>query len=244
MDGKVVHDKSNNYMVCVTETGGLMSLSACDLSTGELYVTSVPSSEEWCGMRLASMSLPRLLGCNALDIISSQALPGGRNIVYTAWDRREDALVRTQFGEPAWARLEEERRACISLLISYLSEMQKRSLGRLTQIASYEPGQYMVLDPFTRRNLELVETVRERSKKGSLLWLLDRTETSMGARLLRRRIDKPLLSRAGLKSGWRLLSICITSTYCVKICGWRLKRYTIWSGWSAGSRSAARTDGI
>ena len=53
----------------------------------------------------------------------------------------------------------------------------------------------MVLDPFTRRNLELVETVRERSKKGSLLWLLDRTETSMGARLLRRRIDKPLLSR-------------------------------------------------
>ena len=47
MDGKVVHDKSNNYMVCVTETGGLMSLSACDLSTGELYVTSVPSSEEW-----------------------------------------------------------------------------------------------------------------------------------------------------------------------------------------------------
>lgn len=200
MDGKVVHDKSNNYMVCVTETGGLMSLSACDLSTGELYVTSVPSSEEWLRDEIGLYEPSEIIGDAALlDIISSQALPGSRNIVYTAWDRREDALVRTQFGEPAWARLEEERRACISLLISYLSETQKRSLGQLTQIASYEPGQYMVLDPFTRRNLELVETVRERSKKGSLLWLLDRTETSMGARLLRRRIDKPLLSRSRIE---------------------------------------------
>lgn len=200
MDGKVVHDKSNNYMVCVTETGGLMSLSACDLSTGELYVTSVPSSEEWLRDEIGLYEPSEIIGDAALlDIISSQALPGSRNIVYTAWDRREDGLVRTQFGEPAWARLEEERRACISLLISYLSETQKRSLGQLTQIASYEPGQYMVLDPFTRRNLELVETVRERSKKGSLLWLLDRTETSMGARLLRRRIDKPLLSRSRIE---------------------------------------------
>lgn len=200
MDGKVVHDKSNNYMVCVTEAGGLMSLSACDLSTGELYVTSVPSSEEWLRDEIGLYEPSEIIGdASLLDIISSQALPGSRNIVYTAWDRREDALVRSQFGEPAWARLEEERRACISLLISYLSETQKRSLGQLTQIASYEPGQYMVLDPFTRRNLELVETVRERSKKGSLLWLLDRTETSMGARLLRRRIDKPLLSRSRIE---------------------------------------------
>ncbi|RAR45729.1 DNA mismatch repair protein MutS [Paenibacillus sp. MDMC362] len=200
MDGKVVHDKSNNYMVCVTEAGGLMSLSACDLSTGELYVTSVPSSEEWLRDEIGLYEPSEIIGDAALlDIISSQALPGSRNVVYTTWDRREDALVRTQFGEPAWARLEEERRACISLLISYLSETQKRSLGQLTQIASYEPGQYMVLDPFTRRNLELVETVRERSKKGSLLWLLDRTETSMGARLLRRRIDKPLLSRSRIE---------------------------------------------
>ncbi|KHF36422.1 DNA mismatch repair protein MutS [Paenibacillus sp. P1XP2] len=72
-------------------------------------------------------------------------------------------------------------------------------MGQLTQIAPYEPGNYMILDPFTRRNLELVETVRDRSKKGSLLWLLDRTQTSMGARLLRRWIDKPLLQRGAIE---------------------------------------------
>ncbi|ANY71711.1 DNA mismatch repair protein MutS [Paenibacillus ihbetae] len=200
MEGKAVSDKSNNYMVCVTEAGGLLSLAACDLSTGELYVTSVPFSEEWLRDEINIYEPSEIIGdSKLLEIIASQALPGSRNVVHTAWERREDGLVKSQFGEAAWARLEEERRACISLLISYLSETQKRSLGQLTQIDSYEPGQFMVLDPFTRRNLELVETVRERSKKGSLLWLLDQTETSMGARLLRRWIDKPLLSRARIE---------------------------------------------
>lgn len=200
MEGKAVSDKSNNYMICLTEQNGLMALGACDLSTGELYVTSVPSSEEWLRDEIGIYEPSEMIGdSRLLQTVSAQALPTARPVLYTAWDRRDDSLVRSQFGEAAWARLDEERRACVSLLISYLSETQKRSLGQLTQIVSYDPGQYMVLDPFTRRNLELVETVRERSKKGSLLWLLDRTETSMGARLLRRRIDKPLLQRSRIE---------------------------------------------
>lgn len=200
MEGKAVSDKSNNYMVCLTEQNGLMALGACDLSTGELYVTSVPSSEEWLRDEIGIYEPSEMIGdSRLLQTVASQALPTARPVLYTTWDRRDDSLVRSQFGEAAWARLDEERRACVSLLISYLSETQKRSLGQLTQIVSYDPGQYMVLDPFTRRNLELVETVRERSKKGSLLWLLDRTETSMGARLLRRRIDKPLLQRSRIE---------------------------------------------
>lgn len=200
MEGKAVSDKSNNYMMCLTEQNGLMALGACDLSTGELYVTSVPSSEEWLRDEIGIYEPSEMIGdSRLLQVVSAQALPTARPVLYTAWERRDDSLVRSQFGEASWARLEEERRACVSLLISYLSETQKRSLGQLTQIVSYEPGQYMVLDPFTRRNLELVETVRERSKKGSLLWLLDRTETSMGARLLRRRIDKPLLQRSRIE---------------------------------------------
>ena len=90
-----------------------------------------------------------------------------------------------------------------STLFSYLSETQKRSLGQLTQISTYEPDHYMILDPFTRRNLELVETVRERSKKGSLLWLLDRTETSMGARMMRRWVDKPFCKKERSMNGWK-----------------------------------------
>ncbi|WP_068617379.1 DNA mismatch repair protein MutS [Paenibacillus tuaregi] len=200
MEGKTVGDKANNYMLCVTELEGVMAVSACDLSTGELYVTSAPSNQEWLRDEIGIYNPSEIIGDrHLLEWIESTANPVGRPVVYTAWDKDKEDLGRKQFGEAAWIRLEEQRRHNISLLVSYLSETQKRSLGQLIRITAYEPNHYMILDPFTRRNLELVETVRERSKKGSLLWLLDRTETSMGARLLRRWIDKPLLQRSQIE---------------------------------------------
>ncbi|EXX90548.1 DNA mismatch repair protein MutS, partial [Paenibacillus darwinianus] len=102
-------------------------------------------------------------------------------------------------GQAKLAALPSVRRKAVSLLTGYLEDTQKRTLGHVTQFRAYEPHQYMILDQFTRRNLELTETVQERSKKGSLLWLLDRTCTSMGARLLKRWIDKPLLSKPAIE---------------------------------------------
>ncbi|MEK3943356.1 DNA mismatch repair protein MutS [Paenibacillus sp. FSL H3-0310] len=200
MDGKIIADKSNNYLVCVTESDGMMALAACDLTTGELYVTSVLSGAEWLRDEIGIYEPAEIIGDAALlEILRSETPLLAKPVVYTPWEKREEELARRQFGEAAWVRLEKERGQCLALLISYLNETQRRSLGQLSQISPYEPGNYMILDPFTRRNLELTETVRERSKKGSLLWLLDRTETSMGARLLRRRIDKPLLQRAPIE---------------------------------------------
>jgi len=200
MDGKILSEKTNNYLVCVTESDGMLALAACDLTTGELYVTSVLSGTEWLRDEIGIYEPAEIIGDAALlDSIRGESVFGARPVVHTPWEKRDEELARRQFGEAAWVRLEKERGQCLALLISYLSETQRRSLGQLSQISSYEPGNYMILDPFTRRNLELTETVRERSKKGSLLWLLDRTETSMGARLLRRRIDKPLLQRSPIE---------------------------------------------
>lgn len=200
MDGKIITDKSNNYLVCVTEDDGMMALAACDLTTGELYVTSVLSSSEWLRDEIGIYEPAEIIGDSALLAqLRSEASLLAKPVVYTPWEKQEEGLARRQFGEAAWVRLEKERGRALALLISYFSETQRRSLGQLTQISPYEPGNYMILDPFTRRNLELTETVRERTKKGSLLWLLDRTETSMGGRLLRRRIDKPLLQRAPIE---------------------------------------------
>ncbi|MDT3424652.1 DNA mismatch repair protein MutS [Paenibacillus forsythiae] len=197
MEGKVLADKSNNYLVCVTELAGMTALAACDLTTGELYVTSSPTGTDTLRGEIGLYEPAEIIGDGALlDSVRAGTLPGDKPVLYTPWEKKNEKLARSQFGEAAWARLERERAECLALLISYLSETQRRSLGQLSQISSYEPGNYMILDPFTRRNLELTETVRERAKKGSLLWLLDRTETSMGARLLRRRIDKPLLHRS------------------------------------------------
>lgn len=200
MEGRNIADKNNNYLVCVTEADGMTALAACDLTTGELYVTSVPSGTDWLRDEAGIYEPAEIIGDEALLAqLQAEASAAAKPVVLTPWDRRDEELVRRQFGEAAWARLERERGQCLALLLSYLQETQKRSLGQLSQISPYEPGNFMILDPFTRRNLELTETVRERSKKGSLLWLLDRTETSMGARLLRRRIDKPLLQRSAIE---------------------------------------------
>lgn len=196
MEGKAVSEKSNNYIVAVTEQDHVMALAACDLSTGELHVTSSPSNRDWLQGEIGIYEPSEIIGDAALlDWLSQQAGPLGRPVVHTPRPKAPEEAGRKQFGEAAWTRLEPERRACVALLVAYLGETQKRSLGQLSRFSAYEPEQFMILDPFTRRNLELVETVRDRSKKGSLLHLLDRTETSMGARLLRRWVDKPLLSR-------------------------------------------------
>ncbi|MBU5443123.1 DNA mismatch repair protein MutS [Paenibacillus sp. MSJ-34] len=197
MEGKTVGERSNNYIVCATEHDGYYSIAAGDLSTGELYVTSFPRSDERLADEINVYSPSEMIGDGAaLEQMRKSAASVSHPVLITEWSRSDDELARRQFGEPAWARLESARRRSVSLLVAYFSETQKRSLGQFTQIRDYEPEHYLILDPFTRRNLELVETVRDRSKKGSLLWLLDRTETSMGARLLRRWIDKPLLQRA------------------------------------------------
>ncbi|WP_339157220.1 DNA mismatch repair protein MutS [Paenibacillus sp. FSL W8-0186] len=197
MEGKTVGEKANNYILCITERQGMMAIASCDLSTGELYASSAPASKEWLRDEVGLYDPSEIIGDGALlDWLRESSSPIGKPTVYTPWDKTKDELGRKQFGEAAWVRLEPERRDCVALLVGYLSETQKRSLGQLTKISAYEPENFMILDPFTRRNLELVETVRERSKRGSLLWLLDRTETSMGARMLRRWIDKPLLHRS------------------------------------------------
>ena len=121
-------------------------------------------------------------------------------VVTDARHYRDDMFIAEHFEQHVIDSLSAIGKRCVSILMSYLKETQKRSLAHITQIRIYESKQYMILDPFTRRNLELVETVRERAKKGSLLWLLDKTVTSMGARLLRRWIDKPLMNKRDIDS--------------------------------------------
>ena len=80
-------------------------------------------------------------------------------------------------------------------LLKYLYETQKTSLSHITHITGYATGRYMLLDSSSRRNLELCETLREKQKRGSLLWVLDKTKTAMGARMLRSYIEQPLIDR-------------------------------------------------
>ncbi|WP_426453713.1 DNA mismatch repair protein MutS [Paenibacillus sp. S-38] len=204
MDARSLTETANNYIVSVTASGGGHALAACDISTGEFYVTRTDGSFELLLDELNAYSPSELLGAGPLlERIRGAAAAWLTSSVLTPRESQPKSAGLSpegHFSESQLAALPQGGREAVALLMGYLQETQKRSLGHIKHIRIYEPSQYMVMDPFTRRNLELVETVRDRSKKGTLLWLLDKTVTAMGGRLLRRWIEKPLMNAAAIES--------------------------------------------
>ncbi len=200
MEGKILGESANNFIACAAGNGERYGIAACDLTTGELYATSVDASLRQLTEELNVYRPTELIGdAETVAALKREQTGWARPVLFTAWELADELLLRRHFTADELAKVDGVSRHAISLLLSYLNETQKRSLSHITTIRAYEPNQYMIIDPFTRGNLELVETVRERSKKGSLLWLLDQTATSMGGRLLRRWIDKPLMNIARIE---------------------------------------------
>jgi len=200
MESKSLESKANNFIVSAVREGDTLGLSACDLSTGELYVTSFPEGLDALIDEINMYGPAEIVGDEpVLDMLRGHAA-WNRGTLLTAREAIDRDRLAAKYGESELESLSKARLRAVSVLTGYLEETQKRSLSHVRSISGYEPNQYMILDHYTRRNLELTETVRDRSKKGSLLWLLDRTQTSMGARLLRRWIDKPLLSSKAIDS--------------------------------------------
>lgn len=203
MEGKTIGEAANNFMAALYEVDGQFAMAAADLTTGELYFTSQRGSglnqimEEAAVYLPAEMIVPSALAEEVGQAVASWLRPA----VVSPWEERDEALLESHFsGKPELDKLGTAGRGCVALLLSYLYATQKRSLTHMTEIRLYSSQQFMTLDPFTRRNLELTETVRDRSKRGSLLWLLDKTVTAMGSRQLRRWIDKPLMSQVEIES--------------------------------------------
>ncbi|MEK3723542.1 DNA mismatch repair protein MutS [Paenibacillus sp. FSL H8-0034] len=202
MDARSLSE-TNNYIVSVRETDeGSFGFAACDISTGELFVTRL---EGTLALVLDEMNVyhpSELLATPALlEQLGEQGNAWAGSTVLTPREPlqgQEHLALSAFFAESELAPLPHGGEAVVRQLMAYLIETQKRSLGHIKHIRVYEQNQYMIMDPFTRRNLELIETVRDRAKKGTLLWLLDKTVTAMGGRLLRRWIEKPLTSAAAI----------------------------------------------
>ncbi|NEW06432.1 DNA mismatch repair protein MutS [Paenibacillus sp. SYP-B3998] len=196
MDSKLLGETSNNYIVSLVNKEMGYAFTACDISTGELYTTLLPDSWELVIDELNIYSPSEIITDKAiLATIRETSATWGRNTVMTEWTEADEKLLDEHFAEDAaLPKLTRVTRHGVALLLAYLKETQKRALTHVKHIRLYQPDQFMTMDPFTRRNLELVETVRERAKKGSLLWLLDKTVTAMGGRMLRRWIEKPLMN--------------------------------------------------
>jgi len=188
MEGRWLQEKENNYMVAIALADGREGVAACDMSTGEMYVTSFPANSH-ATLEEAMQYRPRELvfygdaaGRLTVDLPVTMLEPH---------DFSAD-IIQQQYGAQADS-LYPAMRLAVGALLHYMGTTQKRNLAHLRLLKPYEARQFLQMDNFSRRNLELTETIRDKSKKGSLLWLLDRTETAMGGRLLRRWIERPLL---------------------------------------------------
>jgi len=193
MEGKWLADKENNYMVALAEIDGRVGVAAADMSTGEMYVTSVLAAGE-AAMEEAMHFRPKELVFCGWNSVAKSDLPH----THLQPGDLDPFAVDRQYGEEG-KRLDQAMRTAVNALLFYIGSTQKRSLTHMRLLKRYDAKQYLQMDGFSRRNLELTETIRDKTKKGSLLWLLDRTETAMGGRLLRRWIERPLLTQTELE---------------------------------------------
>lgn len=194
----------NNYLMCVVYTTNAYGVSYVDVTTGDYFLAEFESTNQL--LDEIGKTLPSEIICNDSFLVSGvdfEDLQGRLGVAVSAVDswhfdeeRCKETLKRHfKVGSLAGLGLDNYSIGVVAAgaVMQYLEETQKISLDHITKIHPYISGHYMLLDRSTRRNLELCETMREKAKRGSLFWVLDKTKTAMGARMLRNSIEQPLL---------------------------------------------------
>ncbi len=208
-DSQSLDESKNNYIMCIVYVADKYGISIADVSTGDYFVTEVDTERKL--LDEINKYSPAEIICNEAFYMSGVDLDDIKNrqnicvSALEAWYFSDDTAVGTlkeHFKIHSLESIGLNDFACGSIaagsLLKYLYETQKNSLAHMTSIHPYVTGKFMIIDSSTRRNLELVETLREKSKRGSLLWVLDKTKTAMGARTLRSYIEQPLIDKAAI----------------------------------------------
>ncbi|WP_026689816.1 DNA mismatch repair protein MutS [Alteribacter aurantiacus] len=190
MDGTTIHEKENNYLLALFEEDGHFGLSAADLTTGEIRVTKLDESIEDVIQEAAAYTPKEIVVSKAF---SDEYRTSIQQVLNVTFSEEEAASLPKEMIELVKNLDEHLEKTTVTLLLNYLYLTKKRSLDHLQPATFYYSKDYMKLDVHSKRNLELIETIREKKKYGSLLWLLDHTVTAMGGRLLKQWIERPLL---------------------------------------------------
>src|SRR4051812_2983561 len=211
MEGKGLQEKENNYISAITDfTDGTFGFSYNDLSTGENRVTILNGSFD--------------------EVLNELSLSGAKEVVVATtfdgeWQRKirerlpvtisfeDDVLVKEGYQSLFTHITEDKLQQSMARLLNYLYRTQKRSLDHLQPVSPYKIYQYMKIDYYSKRNLELTETIRSKGKKGSLLWLLDETKTAMGGRLLKQWIDRPLIDQDAISARHKMVETLMVAYF-------------------------------
>lgn len=205
-DMQALDESKNNYLMCIVYLADKYGVSLADVSTGDYFVTEVDSERRLID-EIHKFS-PSEIVCNesfymsGIDIEDIKHRLGITIYALETWyfgDELAENTLKEHFKIKNLQSLGLLDYDCgviaAGALLKYLYETQKTNLEHISAIHPYAVGKYMIIDSSTRRNLELVETLREKQKRGSLLWVLDQTKTAMGARLLRSYVEQPLIEK-------------------------------------------------
>jgi len=206
---QALDETKNNYLMAVVYIGEAFGIAVTDISTGDFLVTEVDSDRELNDE--INKFMPSEIICNEAFYVSGVDIEELKNRYHTAVSSLDhhyfsDEVCRKilkehyHVGTLAGLGLNDYDMGVIAAgaVMQYMYDTQKNGLSHITTITPYSTGQYMIIDTSTRRNLELLETLREKQKRGTLLWVLDRTKTAMGARLMRTFVEQPLIHKADI----------------------------------------------
>ncbi|MBQ9657899.1 MAG: DNA mismatch repair protein MutS [Clostridia bacterium] len=209
VETNMLEERKNNYIMSIYKSGIYFGLSVCDISTGEFYSTEIKEENNFELLldEIARYSPAEIIANKMLyDCDEEMAKVKERFDIYISQYAEEkfsdeinsEVKEKYEFVDANQRKIENlsEKHlaiASINSLLEYLNETQMTSLGHLNKITIYSTSKYMSLDINARRNLEITEKMRDKTKKGTLLWVLDKTSTSMGGRALRRWLNDPLI---------------------------------------------------
>lgn len=210
MEEKSLGDKENNYLASLSShLDGTFSLAYSDLSTGENNAAIYSSIDE---------IINEIYTLQAKELVVSRQFPEDllkkvkerSNVTFSF---EEEINLLPGFEGLASSITSEKMLETVARLVAYLYRTQKRSLEHLQPFQTYRADQFMKIDLYSKRNLELTETLRSKGKKGSLLWLLDETVTAMGGRLLKQWVDRPLVNRHEIENRLKMVETLLSQFF-------------------------------
>ena len=212
VESNMLEERKNNYIMSIFKSGIYYGISICDISTGEFYSAEIKDNYNF------PMLLDEIARYTPRELVINSMMKDCTDEINKIKERFENIYI-TNFNDsffkydtdilPLRFNIVDNKGKkienigeytlavpSINALIEYIEQTQKTSLNHINKITVYKLSRYMALDINARRNLEITEKMRDKSKKGTLLWVLDKTSTSMGGRLLRRWLNDPLIDVA------------------------------------------------
>ncbi|WP_285489980.1 DNA mismatch repair protein MutS [Staphylococcus haemolyticus] len=180
-------ENQNNYILSFIKQDSNYALSYCDISTGELKATQIEDEDTL---------INEIVTINPNEIVVNQEIDD--NLKKQIYLTTETITIRESISDASYEvnqLTNNHMYLATQLLLDYVYHTQKRDLSHLETAITYAAVDFMKMDYYAKRNLELTESIRLKSKKGTLLWLMDETKTSMGARRLKQWIDRPLINK-------------------------------------------------